>query len=114
MEAKLQSNGGSLLTLRLALSAQVSEEKKEKYYLLSYSNPIVIFFSTHLSQASRTCFSSFTSQAPFNLPPSAFCCHLSSETAFITTNGPFATQLPVWPNTTQDKLQSLPSLQIRP
>lgn len=96
-----------LCTLRLAWSTQVFEKKK--CYLLSYSNPNVIFSSTHHSQASKTCFSSSTSHAPFNLPPSAFCSHLSRETVFTTANGPFTTK----PDRTQSG-QILPRISSRP
>lgn len=54
--------------------------RKKKCYLLPFPNPSVIVFLIHLSQASRSRFSSFTPHAPFSLPPSAFCSHLSRKT----------------------------------
>ena len=63
------SRDQTLMQHDLSINFQVSEEKIPNANLLSYSHPVVLFFfPTHLSQASRACFSFHTSHVPFNSP----------------------------------------------
>lgn len=101
LRAKSKSNGASL-TFRPALSTQVFEEKIAILYPIPIlSSQFSLFISVKLPEA--VSLPSHPMHPLLNLPPSAFCSHLSSKTTlYHHTNASLVLTkqiLLIWPNT---------------